>query len=251
MPLSKTKKILLGLPTIFFVIFGIPFIATLGSIAWVKFTSPPPLLQETADTTPVHVQLGGQDFLIPANYFNKPYSDRSRREQTALIHAHWPDMSGSTKETIARRKKYVGHLNRISILVQGTPVTPDRASARLKIYNSFLNFKHREYKSPTERLGLRFHEDIRQYGKIGIPEDLYVDNTEHPSTMITCTGINDKKVPYPSCSQYFDYKNLRFKIGYSRKFLSEWKEIQMSVESLIDQFAQNYADTYPTSNQGN
>src|SRR5688572_11001901 len=114
MAFSKTKKISIGLATIFFVIFGIPFIATLCSIAWVKATSPPPLLRETTDTTPIHVHIADQDFLIPANYFPRGYSERSKREQTARIVVNWPDMSGATEESIERRKKYVGHLNRLS-----------------------------------------------------------------------------------------------------------------------------------------
>jgi hypothetical protein len=250
MRVSIGKKISIGLATIFFVIFGIPFIATLCSIAWVKLNSPPPLLQETADTTPVHVQLGGQDFLIPANYFNNGHPEYAKREQTAWIHAHWPDMSGSTKESIEHRKEYVGQLNRLTILIHGSPVTVDRGEARLKIYRKWSKSDdYKKFKNPQVRFGLVYHESVLEK-PVGTIEDIYVDDPDHPLTMITCTGINEKKIPYPSCDQYFDYRNLRFEVNYAKKYLPEWKNIQNKVELLLNHFAEDYANTHPSTNQG-
>jgi hypothetical protein len=200
------------------------------------------------DTTPVLVQLGERNFLIPANYFKRPYSERSRREQTALIYAYWPEMSGATKETSVYRKEYGGNAKRVSILINGRPVNVDPTIRRLGSYKTFLGFKDRRYGMPQERHGLVFHKDIKEYKKFGIPQDIYVDNAERPLTMITCTGIDDKKVPSPGCSQYFDYGKLRIQINYSRDYLPEWKVVQSKVKQLLDRFAQDYVDVHPSSN---
>lgn len=147
-------------------------------------------------------------------------------------------MTGATKETIERRKKYTGHLNQVSILIEGKPTPIDPHVGRKKYYNSLIASKYNRFKSPRKIYDLTYHENITKNNNTSVLRDVYIDNFEQPQTLIICVSVNvlKQRIPYPSCEQSFEYKKLRFSVNYSVDYLPYWEEIQEKVKNLIEKF---------------
>lgn len=162
---------------------------------------------KTTTKTLVHVKIRDNEFWIPANYFESPYSVQDKREHTALLEVHWPDMTGATKETIAYYKTHFGHGKKIIILLSPTgPAQIDESYT--KQFNSTIGKDKLSFISydecNTKKYGLYYCLASSSNPNRNF-DDVYIDSKTKPFILIRCTGVKvpKKRIPSPGCQMRY------------------------------------------------
>ena len=136
-----------------------------------------------------------------------------------LLEVHWPDFSG-----------HVADLTKNAVRILVNTKKPDFSAKQI-----MKNFLQDDLAIPDAPFNLT--QPLPIQGQI-IPSDImqvnnkliwylkysnsqvYIDKAPYPSRIIRCTSKNNK-TEFSSCSDTFFYKNLWFKVSYSRFYVTE------------------------------
>ena len=151
-----------------------------------------------------------------------------------LLEVHWPDFSG-----------HVADLAKNYVMILVITKNPD-----FSVEQVMKNFLQDDLAIPDAPLNLVQPQPIPEQV---IPSDImqvnnkliwhlkysnsqvYIDKAPYPSRIIRCTAKNNK-TEFSSCSDTFFYKNLWFKVSYSRSYVVEWKKIEDTVKNNFDRY---------------
>jgi hypothetical protein len=197
------------------------------------FRNLPAPFAPSADTEIVHMRIGGNEFLVPRNYFRHPPIGCGVDEPGMLLRVLLPDMEGYTGEN-AREIEGLdkpGWGRRMNILVQTFGQLRGYTPATFRVFTSGVD--------PTEayptRHGLLYTPSRRRAGGARSAIDVYFDRANGDVIrFIVCNDV--AAVPSPGCEHRFVYKNLRVKATYDRGRLASWSEIETEVRALLDRF---------------
>ncbi|MBS0961016.1 hypothetical protein [Acetobacter thailandicus] len=151
-----------------------------------------------------------------------------------LLEVHWPDFSG-----------HVADLAKNYVMILVITKNPD-----FSVEQVMKNFLQDDLAIPDAPLNLVQPQPIPEQV---IPSDImqvnnkliwhlkysnsqvYIDKAPYPSRIIRCT-VKNNKTEFSSCSDTFFYKNLWFKVSYSRSYVAEWKKIEDTVKNNFDRY---------------
>lgn len=181
-------------------------------------------------TAIVHVRVGGQDFYVPQNYFRHPAIGCGAEEQGFLLRVLLPDMEGYTTANADEIEGVdkPGWRRRMNILVQ--------AFNRLRDFTRLLADGAAPTANYPTQYGLLYARSNRIDG--GGPRTetdvffQYDDGTV--KRFILCDA--ETAVPFPGCAHQFLYRGLRVQATYGRTYLSQWRDVEDKVRSLLDRF---------------
>lgn len=185
-------------------------------------------LTETADATPVRLEFRGHRFVIPRNYFRYPPELDPEAKGGFLLRVLLPDMAPYTAATASAF--YAPGLSRkMNVLIHNEPqIRPlDELLA--------ITLEGRPLESPSQ-------------GTYGLAHALIPDNRDDLYVGVTPDGVEPyircRPIRPPlgsSCSHYFEWNGLDIQLGYDRKHLSLWLEIQHRTIALLVAFEEDPA----------
>ena len=185
-----------------------------------------------------HIKIGDYIADIPINYFWRNYVfngswwhvSAERLEGNLInIEVTWPDLKPWTPENDKLFKE------------PGSPRTISVSLSKMRNadwpFHYFKNFRKnlKLQQGVSEVPGLLHFID-------SMGQDIYLEYDEPRRGMvqIICTPINDK-IPSPSCTNYTSVfmENYVIKNTFSRKYISEWREIDLGLKKLFMSFIVN------------
>jgi hypothetical protein len=198
------------------------------------FRNLPAPFAPSADTEIVHMRIGGNEFLVPRNYFRHPPIGCGVDEPGMLLRVLLPDMEGYTGEN-AREIEGLdepGWGRRMNILVE--------TFGQLRGYNRIMFQALSGGVDPTgaypRQYGLLYtvSNQVRGGGPRSAVDVFFDRENGEVIRFIVCKGV--AAVPSPSCQHRFLYGNLRVNAMYNRSRLASWSEIETEVRALLDRF---------------
>ncbi len=224
--LRRHCPLVLALGSVLFVVFGV------WASAWTQESEvfPPSWMQSPlrTDSEIIHVRLSGQDYYIPANYFDSPV-DPGLDQRNILLVALLPDLEGRTKENWDEFMKVPGWGSRVRMLITGTkdPEHFLRSVRRNveKLYGPYVP-------SSTFNGLIRLTSTKPPGAKLLAREVYFSDMHSTPREFITCAG--DNEFPTPGCSHYFIAGSVIVEASYHKKYLQNWQNIHMSIGTWLN-----------------
>ena len=183
-------------------------------------------IRQTTGTDLVSVKIHGHNFLIPRNFFKSPYSPN---DKALLLWFLWPDVEPYSPERHFEFWKAVGDESRmVMVLTSSARGLHSPEDLLYAISRDYLD----ETKSPWPYdFGLFQWPRNEEYASFA--SDIYSSSPSRKiDTLIRCTPEKPKR--YPQCSLLKIYSsNMKVKISFPKKFLSDWEEIEERVLSLF------------------
>ena len=185
----------------------------------------------------VHFILRNTDFKEPDRHMSIPAAlfmdgimpQEGGVDDSILLEVHWPDFSG-----------HVADLAKNAVMILVNTKNPDFSTEQV-----MKNFLQDDLAIPDTRFNLMPPQLIP--GQV-IPSNImqvanqlelsmannhtqiYIDKAPYPSRIISCEALNNK-TEFSYCSDTFFYKNLWFKVSYSRFYVAEWRKIEKTVKN--------------------
>jgi hypothetical protein len=211
-------------------------IAALGTLAVVQpsradTNDTPPYLTSPlrTDAEPIHVRLSGQDYYIPANYFDAVIR-RGLDQRDILLVALLSSLEARTRENWDEFMKVPGFGRRVHMLIEALDHPEIGLDAALQA--SEYMWGPFEVKGTANGLERR---DPAGTGRSQKRREVFIDRSNgNLTTLIVCTRDGDYRKP--SCEQYFMAGDLRVKATYAKQFLPTWRSIQESVAALLQRY---------------
>ena len=181
------------------------------------------------DATPIHVRLSGQDYYIPANYFDSPL-EPGLDQQDILLVALLPHLEARTEANWDEFMRVPGWGRRVYMLARSQPFPSDILDQSLQIYQ--------RNSSPLEDVGSQFGlRHLRGAGSEGWlrRRDIFIDESDGSiDGIITCRFYED--YPSPGCNHDFIHGDSLVKLSYGRDNVIHWQTIHTSITSLLERF---------------
>lgn len=188
--------------------------------------------REDAYTITKHVRVSGVDYDIPTGYFrSKGYTEA----KSIYLNIMWPDFS-----PLPRSERYIFRKGQQEQIIRLTASAPMTMISLEKVAQMYKKTTHRTILA-GHQFDLEFY-DLFDRKEIGQGE-LHIGRDENDQiiAVLNCGDdyftINGKPSKNnPSCTHYFNDRQLTYKITYAKLYLKDWKEIQQKTQALFKEF---------------
>jgi hypothetical protein len=185
------------------------------------------------DSEIIHVRLSGQDYYIPANYFDSP-TDPGLDQRNVLLVALLPDMQGRTNENWDEFMEVSGWGRRVTMLITATKDTKHMLRSNQRAVESLYG--------PYDPSGTFYGLQRLTSSKKSLAREIYyAEASGVTDSIITCPGDDD--FPTPGCSHRFSVDGVVVKATYDKKFLQDWQRTQASITTWLTELSKSPADT--------
>lgn len=173
----------------------------------------------------IHVRLSGQDFYIPANYFDSP-TDPGLDQRDVLLVALLPTLEGRTKENWNEFMRVPGGGRRVRMLISAD------ANAKRMLDSAWQTLA--KLSGPYAATGVVYglHRQSSDKPLSKMDREIYSpDPDPAQSGFIVCSG--DRDYPYPGCSHRFIVGAVMVQATYAKTHLPDWRSIQKSITAWL------------------